>query len=75
MAMHEIEGGRVYVPYDGPDVAKVEIGLSHSRSSANASWAVAFLDFKDGKRVAWIPEPPHARITEAAFLRVNGKIS
>lgn len=42
-----VTGGWLVVPYDGPEVAIIEIGFA-------GQWTPAFLDHEDGQRTAMI---------------------
>jgi hypothetical protein len=69
-----LHDGWLVVPFDGDDLARVEIGVSSSGNGAIVSaWHAAFLAYADDQRVAQIRPgvlPTHGTVT--VWLRVNG---
>lgn len=65
-----LQGGWVTVPYDGPDMALVEIGFG------DENWVPAFLDYDlDGVRVAKVRPPADLNFNLPVNLRVSGQES
>lgn len=65
-----IANGRLYVPYSGPDTTLVEIGWTQHAGARPAEWFPAYLDWYDGKRVAFVPQVPETPTN--VYLRVSG---
>ena len=58
--------GWLMVPYDGPELAVIEIGF-------DGSWTPAYLDYDDsGQRVAQARATPERRAAAQVAIRVDG---
>jgi hypothetical protein len=69
-----LAGGWLVVPYDGDDIARVEIGVTLANVNGMVDeWHAAFLGHADGQRVAQIrPRLVTQRGPVNVWLRVNG---
>lgn len=64
--------GWLEVPYEGSDLASVEIGVSRG-SAPPANWMPAYLDYSsEGHRIAKIHAPDPTGHVATVWVRVNG---
>jgi len=64
----ELRDGWLTVPYNGPDIARVHIGVG---TAGSVEWTPAFLDWVDGVRVAKIRPPETGG---PVWLKANGVV-
>lgn len=66
----QLVNGWLKVPYDGPDLCLVEIGVG-----PGPQWAPAFLDWLGSQRCAQIRPPESTGRAADVWLRVSGRAS